>query len=144
LPGEFFGGGFLLDTKGNIELINVPGSKQTNVNSINDVGEIVGTFLTEDDKFRGFVRQTSGEFQTFAFPEYIPGIGRVDVNTTLGFDISRSGVISGSGNVSNKRFSGNVAFFGNVPFEPFAVPEPASLETVAIALGCFFLVFKRW
>jgi hypothetical protein len=142
LPGEFFGRGFLLDAKGNIELIDVPGSKQTAIESINDVGEIVGTVLSEDLKFRGFVRTASGDFHTFEFPDYLPGLGRVEVNYTLGFDINNNGVISGSGNVFQA--GGNIAFLGKVPFEPFAVPEPDLTGMVAIAVGCFFFARGRW
>jgi uncharacterized membrane protein len=78
--------GFLLDSRGRFERIDVPGAKSTQALGINNLGEIAGGYLDADGGAHGFLRGRDGEITTIDVP---------DAQVTVALDVNDRGQTAG-------------------------------------------------
>jgi hypothetical protein len=67
LPGEWESWAFLWSRRG-VELFNVPGSTATRPTALNEAGDIVGDYVDQHHRTRGFLRSRDGAFSTIHVP----------------------------------------------------------------------------
>ena len=120
----FFNGGgpsVFRDSQGSYQTIYVPGSVYTEVQGLNNRGEIVGFYL-EDDMFHGFLWKGGSDYTTIDFPgaQYTVLSGINDDGTIVGF----------------YAFPDSAADHGLV-VTPISTPELSSAPMVGIALVFF-------
>ena len=129
--GSFFDGipnehGFILDHKGHLIVVDVPDANLTEANDINNKGEIVGSYLVEEDGQSSphrFISDRRGNITTLE----VPGA----LNTIL-YGINDRGQIVGqsfSFGVGDPLLSGGF-LFDDDEFTSIAVQEPSDFVTV--------------
>lgn len=77
------------DVNGTFSQIDVTGAMNTVVNGVNDLGDLVGTYMSSDGNVHGFLLSHNGTLQTLDDPNAPSGL------TTIPMGINRSGAVAG-------------------------------------------------